>query len=48
VNVETKEEIKAVDAHTFTEQAKKSLNRHLHVRKLTGTVFWVRKGLMMQ
>jgi hypothetical protein len=37
-----------VDAHIFTKQGKKNLNKHcLHDRKLRAAVFWDRKGVLM-
>jgi hypothetical protein len=38
--------VKAVDAHTFTK-AKKKFKQTLSSRKLTATVFWDRKGVLM-
>jgi hypothetical protein len=47
VNVETKEKSKQW-MHTFTKQAEKSLNKRcLPARKLTATVFWDRKKVLM-
>jgi hypothetical protein len=38
----------SVDAHTFTKQAEKTLNKRcLPARKLMATVFWAREGVLM-
>jgi hypothetical protein len=45
VNVETKEHSKAVDAHTFTKQAKKF--KQMYACQLMAAVLWDRKGVLM-